>query len=256
MEKRDFLIYCHTNKINNKKYVGQTIDLKRRIGLNGSGYLTKNKKGEYSQQVFARAILKYGWDNFETEILYQGLTEDEANELEKKTIKELNSLVTGWGYNIREGGSNSHLSEETKKKLSIAHSKENLSDEARRNIAKGQMGKKHSEDTKRKMSEKRKGPNHPMYGKHRTKETKEKLSRYNIENNMGYKKGKENPRSNPVICLETLEKFESCREADKYYNPNPNSKFGNNVANAVNGRRKTAYGLHFMSLEEYNNKNK
>lgn len=51
-------VYMHTNKINNKKYIGIT-GLKRywdRWRSDGSGYKT---------QVFGRAIDKYGWENFE-----------------------------------------------------------------------------------------------------------------------------------------------------------------------------------------------
>lgn len=57
-------------------------------------------------------------------------------------------------YEIREG---KKLTEEHKRKLSLAH-----------------KGKKLSEETKNKISKKMRGKNHPMYGKHLSEETKRK----------------------------------------------------------------------------------
>lgn len=48
--------------INNKKYVGIT----RKRWANGKGYRDNIH--------FNNAILKYGWDNFDKQILYEGLT--------------------------------------------------------------------------------------------------------------------------------------------------------------------------------------
>lgn len=98
MEENNHKIYVYTNKINGKKYVGQTNrTLKRRAnGNKGKGY----KKCP----VFWNAIQKYGWGNFEPEILYDNLTQKEANELEIKTINELKTLNRDFGYNICTGG--------------------------------------------------------------------------------------------------------------------------------------------------------
>jgi histidinol-phosphatase (PHP family) len=55
-------IYCYTNKINGKKYVGQTVKtIAERAGKNGTGYKT--------EWLFWRAIKKYGWDAFSVEII-------------------------------------------------------------------------------------------------------------------------------------------------------------------------------------------
>jgi len=95
---KSYLIYKHTNKVNGKCYIGQTCqDPKRRWGKDGNGYKNKHKK-------FWRAIQKYGWDNFTHDILYTGLTLEEANTLEQQLIEFYNSIKNG--YNISEGGSN------------------------------------------------------------------------------------------------------------------------------------------------------
>ena len=51
--ERTFTVYCHTNKINGKKYIGITSKKPEYRWNNGKGYST--------QIVFARAIEKYGW---------------------------------------------------------------------------------------------------------------------------------------------------------------------------------------------------
>ena len=55
------VVYCYTNKINNKKYIGQTLWEKQRYNQH---------KNCYEDSLFHRAIKKYGFDNFNYEILF------------------------------------------------------------------------------------------------------------------------------------------------------------------------------------------
>ena len=93
--------------------------------MNGNGYLQKTN-GEYRQPYFAKAILKYGWDNFEHIVILSGLTKEEANNLEILLIEKLQTQDKDKGYNICKGGNfadsckGKKLSEEHKKKLSEA----------------------------------------------------------------------------------------------------------------------------------------
>lgn len=93
-----YCVYIHTNKINGKMYVGQTIhgDNPKRRWDNGNGYLTN--------QYFSRAIKKYGWDNFEHEIIASKLTKEEADNFEKLLIINLDTTNSSVGYNIALGG--------------------------------------------------------------------------------------------------------------------------------------------------------
>lgn len=96
-DEKIYKVYVYTNKINGKKYVGQTCKtLKQRANKNGSGY----NKCTY----FYNAIKKYGWDNFIPEILYDNLSKKEADELEIKTIFDLQTTKDKYGYNIALGG--------------------------------------------------------------------------------------------------------------------------------------------------------
>lgn len=102
-EERNYVVYKHTNKINGKCYIGITNRKpEKRWGNNGNGYLTKTKKGTYCQPKFAHAILKYSWDNFEHEILFENLTQDEAKQKEYELIAYYDAIDNG--YNIEIGG--------------------------------------------------------------------------------------------------------------------------------------------------------
>ena len=60
-----YYVYLHRNKINNKKYYGITSEERSEI---------RWRKGYSHNAHFHAAILKYGWDNFEHLILYEGLS--------------------------------------------------------------------------------------------------------------------------------------------------------------------------------------
>ena len=91
-----FTVYAHINKINNKKYIGITSKKPEdRWGLDGHNY---------HNQHFNRAIHKYGWDSFEHIVLSEGLTEEEAKQLEIKLIEEYHTMDPDFGYNKTIGG--------------------------------------------------------------------------------------------------------------------------------------------------------
>ena len=94
---RKWIIYCHTNKINGKKYIGTTCKSpSHRWRGNGIGYCNNNH--------FYNAICKYGWNNFEHTILFCNLTKDDAYLIESKLIKQFNTTDQDYGYNISSGG--------------------------------------------------------------------------------------------------------------------------------------------------------
>ena len=93
---KKYTLYCHTNKINSKKYIG--ITCRENINI-------RWQKGKgYSTQIFGKAIDKYGWDNFEHEILFENLDKDEAESKEIELIKKYNTTNRKLGYNISKGG--------------------------------------------------------------------------------------------------------------------------------------------------------
>ena len=86
-------IYVTTNKINGKIYVG-----KNKSSIFNPKYLGSGK-------LINRAIEKYGYENFETNLICECYSKEELNAKEKFYIQELDSLYTsGKGYNISTGG--------------------------------------------------------------------------------------------------------------------------------------------------------
>ena len=110
---RNYKVYIHISP-SLKYYVGITFrDPERRWRPDGSGY----KLNEY----FWRAIQKYGWDNFQHEIVASNLTKEEAESFERLLIKELNCKSPN-GYNHDNGGSHKgKVSDETRQKISDSH---------------------------------------------------------------------------------------------------------------------------------------
>lgn len=106
-----YKVYCHTNKTNNKKYIGLTRTSETHRWDNGNGY-THNRH-------FWGAIQKYGWDGFEHEILATGLSAEEASAMEQELIAKYNTMNQDYGYNLTSGGEqNYYVSDETRKLIS------------------------------------------------------------------------------------------------------------------------------------------
>ena len=254
-EDRSYKVYKYTCKVNGKVYIGQTKkSLKRRANSNGSGYVQCPH--------FGNAIKKHGWENFVCEILEDNLTLEEANELETKYIMEYDSTNDKKGYNISFGGGNKSMPEITKKKISESNKGKYLSEETKRKLSeslKGKVpwikGKKHSEESIRKLSESHKGKTPWNKGKKMSEETKRKLSE-SLKGKPSGMKGKKHSEetlikmgAKKVICLETSKIYisiaEACREIC--------GKSKNSISNCCKGKRKLAYGYHWMFLEDYKN---
>lgn len=114
------IIYCYTNLINGKRYIGQTLNPRQRYNAHKSVYLNSNDP-EYNS-IIHRAFRKYGFENFEYTVLAEAKTVEELNGLEIYYIAHYNTQVPN-GYNILSGGYNASnpKSEETKQKLMKAH---------------------------------------------------------------------------------------------------------------------------------------
>lgn len=113
-------LYLITNLINKKRYIGVTNNYKKRWA--------NHKCCNDPDMVLARAIKKYGVENFKFEVLLSGIPIDKIDEYEQQYIEKYNTLVeNGRGYNVSKGGlafkgvsknqqgadnGNAHLSEE------------------------------------------------------------------------------------------------------------------------------------------------
>lgn len=163
------IIYNIINKINGKMYIGQTVQK-----LGQRWYNHYNSKRDHCRALH-NAIKKYGKENFFVEEITKCKSIEEMNYREVFYIKALNTLSPN-GYNLKTGGGNSLPSEETKKRMSLSNKGKIRSIEQRKRVSDGRKGMKFSEGHKKNISISKCGQNHPNFGKHRSEETKRKLS--------------------------------------------------------------------------------
>lgn len=129
-------IYLTTNLINNKKYIG------KHYGELDDSYLG-------SGVLLQRAINKYGEKNFKRIILYISKDAKENNEKEKQFITIYNAVKSDEFYNIASGGDGGDLF--------------------------NCLSLEQKEIVRKKYKERSTGENNPMYGKHHSEETKQKI---------------------------------------------------------------------------------
>lgn len=164
------IVYCHSNKINGKVYVGQTWQPRTK---RWNRHVHDALHGESGCRYFHAAIRKYGPEIFEHKILSYARTQEQLDNLEKVWQILLRARNREFGYNLREGGSGGRMAEETKNKFFIGHS---VSEQTRQQIRTSLIGKsswnkgKHcSEATKHKISI-------AHLGKSLSEETRQKMS--------------------------------------------------------------------------------
>ena len=158
------IIYLITNKVNGKKYVGQTT---KTIQERFSEHIRYAK--HISNKTIHKAMRNHGLDNFSVIQLCECNNQNELNKMEQYYILEYETIFDHHkGYNMTYGGNqNGKLSEKTKEKISKSLKGENhqyygkhLSEEHRRKISEANKGKKckHlTEEHKRKISKSKKG---------------------------------------------------------------------------------------------------
>jgi group I intron endonuclease len=179
----------------NKIYIGQTRDLIKRK----SYYRTLSRN---TQPAIYNSLQKYGFESHNFEII-ETLPEDSSQDLlNEREIYYINHYKNN-GYkmlNVKEGGSNGKLPQESIEKIRLANT-----------------GRKHNEETKRKHSEaaKRLGLKPPSNkGKKASEETKKKMS-LSAMGGVG-PKGLKNAKSRCVAQLlndEIVYVFETITEA-------------------------------------------
>lgn len=249
MSNTKHYIYIHVNLVNNKIYVGQCKgDPKIRWGFCGNGYLHKRKDGTYGQALFARAIIKYGWDNFEHTVLKEVDTKAEADEYEIFFIKILQTQNPLYGYNINSGGSGNpgfKHTEEAKKKISEYQRNKVMTKEWCEHISLGKRGHEVSQSTRDKISQTLKGQyvgeKHPNYGKPVSQETRDKISKGNKGKTAGYK----NPKATPVYCIELNKFYFTLTEAGRDLQIN-----FKNISAVLRGKQVTTGGYHWRYATE------
>lgn len=141
-------IYCVTNLVNGKQYVGQTVE---------------NRKVGHGMAI-TMAYKKYGKEAFEYEKICTGIaSRNTLNYLEKFWIATHNSIAPN-GYNIEAGGTDKGIVAESTKQKLREHN----------------LGKVIPIDVRKKISESLKGDKNPFYGKTHSPEAMAKIMAANI----------------------------------------------------------------------------
>ena len=225
MQEKTYAVYKHTGP-QGKVYIGITSQTPARRWHGGSAYR--------SNKHFLSAIKKYGWENFNHEILYTGLSYEDACALEIELIKSHDSTNPAKGYNLSQGGDKTtygyHLSEETRRKISealtgkrkgIPHSKAHID-----RISAALKGRTVPESTRSKLRE-------VMGDRFQTKEARDKQKR-------NTPRGAAHARATAVVCEETNKVYATIIEASK-----DTGIYRNGIALACKGKQATAGGLHW-----------
>jgi group I intron endonuclease len=161
-------IYSFLNLVNSKRYIGQSVDVDKRI----KEHFYELRTNQDNCKRLQNAWNKYGYQNFVVETIISTENNFKPEQLkcfldflEESFIKSYDSFHNG--YNMSFGGE-------------------------------GSVGFKHSEESKEKISKSKSGEKHPFYGKKRPEHSENMKGRFVGEKSPmfgkeGYWKGKKNP---------------------------------------------------------------
>jgi group I intron endonuclease len=226
----------------------------------------QNGLGYRAQKRFYRAIKKYGWDSFTHEILFSGLSFEEAEQKERDLIQNYRSNDKNFGYNIESGGNCSkEMSETTREKLRVIHQTESYREKIREVNARRwadpaaheamskrfsgegnpMYGTKLSDEHKEKLLAASRavphrvlrGEDNPMFGKHLSDEMKAKISEANS--------GSRNNRARAVLCVETGVVYDCIRDAFR----KTGIRF-DSISSCCRGINRRAGGFHWRYADE------
>ena len=229
-------IYLISNLINNKIYVGQSINIEKRWRQ----HKRELKNNIHENKKLQNAWNKYGEENFEFSIACE-CEEKQLNTLEQYYVFSLESYLSKGGYNISLGGDglfvkgiNNKMNKsvyciETKTEyFSIAEASRQtgIRETSILQCCKGNY-KYAGKEGKQKF--------HWMY-------YEDFLEKGEIVDNTPRKKIE---KGHQVICLETCEVFESLKVAGEKYNID-----GSNIGACCRGKRTTAGEYHWMYYED------
>lgn len=249
-----FCVYCHTLKKDGRKYIGITSQKPRKRWSYGAGYEARTYIG--------KAIRKYGWDEFEHDILFEGLAEKEAKAKERELIALYDTRNPKKGFNLTDGGDGVcgyTPTPEVIEKLRISHLGICPSAESRKRLSaslkeyyKAHKGPTLTRERSLAMVKAREGLAVWNKGKHLSDETKKKLRDANLgkiaSEQTRDKMRNSSPRKRRVVALDKLGNaltYNSISEACEALN----IKTRSHVTECCKGTRKQYMGYKWEYYE-------
>jgi group I intron endonuclease len=165
------LVYIATNKIDNKSYVGQTIQTleRRKIGHKSYAFLG-------SKFVFHKAIRNHGWDVFDWKVIKECNNRNELDQLELKCIKKYNTITpNGYNMTLYTGGNSGYdFSGENNPRYNDHRSYDEIHGKEKSNKIKREISKR-MKNASNNISNWKK--NNPSYNPMNNPESRKKLSK-------------------------------------------------------------------------------
>lgn len=231
------IIYCTTNLINGKKYIGQDSN-------NNPAYLGSGK-------YLLAALKKYGKQNFQKELLQNCLSQQDLDESEAYWIDYFNAHKSDLFYNI---ASDAYNWGKRFVKGQTAHNKgKKHSEETRKRLSESHKGIRQSRETKQKRVDK-------LRGRKRADWEIEKIKLSNPSRFRGQKHREESKKlisgvnskvARKIVQLDLkgnfIKQFDCISDATRFIN-----KKAGFLWSVLAGVSKTSYGFKWMYLEDYN----
>jgi len=230
-------IYCIRNIKNNKRYIGQSVNIRARWSQH-KAHLNRNI---HTNDYLQRSWNKHGMKEFVFEILEQ-CPKEQLNDKERYYIDKYDTMNTAFGYNLKSGGQDTntvtdYVKEKTVKGLKTYYREH---PEAKQKNSERAYKQWSNPEIKAKIL----GKNNGMYGKTHTEEARKKISEV--------QQGRISPFRNktPVFCIELNKVFKDAVTACKELGLHPRSTGG--IFGVCRGTRKTCGGYHWKFLLENN----
>ena len=219
-------IYCIRNIENDKRYIGQSIDIHDRWRR----HISELTNGKHHNDHLQKSWNKYGGDSFQFDVLEE-CPEDQLDDRERFYIDVYNTMDGDFGYNEKTGGqAGNHYSEQTRLKMSESIKRTFLDPNRRKIQSENALKQWANPEIKQKIL----GENNGMYGKHHSEESKRKMGEA--------KKGRPSWRRNttPVFCVELDQTYDCAVTAAKEL-----SLDSCGILKTCRGERHTCGGYHW-----------